>query len=145
MFLTCSRYVPNNVTFFTNIVTDIDVPCPTCDINRCSVPDMFLTCSRYVPDNVTFFPNIPMAPGTNILHSQFFQYASSLFGFQCFQYALSYKNNKSHAMEHGTLKLGHDMSLASLEIALLPTPSLCLVHQLMGRPVREYNCLDKII
>ena len=106
---------------------------------------MFLTCSRYVPDNVTFFPNIPMAPGTNILHCQFFQYASSLFGFQCFQYALSYKNNKSRAMERGTLKLGHDMSLASLEIALFPTPSLCLVHQLMGCPVREYNCLDKII
>ena len=45
MFLTCSRYVPDNVTFFTNIVTDIDVPHPTRDINRCSVPDMFLTCS----------------------------------------------------------------------------------------------------
>ena len=101
-----------------------------------------------------------MAPGTNILHCQFFQYASSLFGFQCFQYALSlylllgfscfqyalsYKNNKSRAMERGILKLGHDMNLASPEIALLPAPSLCLVHRLMGRPVREYNCLDKII
>ena len=141
-------------------MTNIDVPRPTRDINWCSIPDMFPTCSQYVPNNITFFTNIPMALGTNILHSQFFQYASSLFGFQCFQYALSlylllgfscfqyassYKNNKSCAMGHGRLKLSHDMSLASLEIALFPALSLCLVHWLMGHPVREYNCLDEII
>ena len=49
MFLTCSWHVPDNITLFTNIVTDIDVPCPTRDINRCSVPDMFPTYLLLVP------------------------------------------------------------------------------------------------